>query len=165
VPLPDTPGGVQVPTRVTLHPAPGDATARIQAALDQVGALPLDANGFRGAVRLTAGTYDISDHIEIRASGVVLRGDGQSPSGTVLHATGTARRYNQSDPRQDGLVQLKGSVPSSIHLTGSAAPPRVPGTEHAIIDPYVPVGATTFTASSTAGLSVGDAVIVHRPST
>src|SRR5262249_18790090 len=74
VPLPDTPGGAHVPTRVTLHPEAGDATARIQAALDQVAALPLDANGFRGAVHLTAGTYDISDHIEIRASGVVLRG-------------------------------------------------------------------------------------------
>jgi hypothetical protein len=29
VPLPDTPGGVTVPTRVTLSPQPGDATARI----------------------------------------------------------------------------------------------------------------------------------------
>jgi hypothetical protein len=164
VPLPDTPGGAQVPTRVTLHPAPGDATARIQAALDQVGALPLDANGFRGAVYLTAGTYDISDHIEIRASGVVLRGAGQSTSGTVLYATGTGRRYDANDPLQDGLVQLKGQIPAGVHLLGSGALPKVAGTEHAIVDPYVPVGATTFTAGSTAGLSVGDAVIVHRPS-
>jgi hypothetical protein len=165
VALPDTTGGIHVPTRITLYPAPGDATARIQAALDQVGAMPLDANGFRGAVTLAAGTYDIKDHIEIRASGVVLRGNGISSAPTILRATGTAKRYNASDPRQDGLVQIKGNVPSSIHLTGSAAPPKVAGTEHHIVDSYVPVGATTFTVDGTSGLHVGDTVIVHRPST
>jgi hypothetical protein len=70
-------------------------------------------------VRLTAGSYDLSDHIEIRASGGVLRGDGQSTNGTVLHATGTNRRYDANDPLQDGLVQLKGQIPSGAHLHGS----------------------------------------------
>ena len=40
VPLPGTPGGVTVPVRVTLSPAAGDQTARIQAAIDQVSQLP-----------------------------------------------------------------------------------------------------------------------------
>src|SRR5271155_160035 len=44
-------GGVWIPdvqTKLTLQPDPGspDDTARIQHAVDQVSALPLDANGF-----------------------------------------------------------------------------------------------------------------------
>ena len=39
-------------------------------------ALPLDGNGFRGAVLLTAGNYPILDQLHITASGVVLRGAG-----------------------------------------------------------------------------------------
>ena len=41
-------GGValpDVPTMVTLYPQPGDDCVRIQAAIDQVEAMPLDANG------------------------------------------------------------------------------------------------------------------------
>ncbi|WP_353718446.1 hypothetical protein [Dyadobacter sp. 676] len=37
-----------VPVRVTVPAREGDATARIQAAVDYVGNLPLDANGLRG---------------------------------------------------------------------------------------------------------------------
>lgn len=143
-------GGVvdipDVPVRVTLGPTFGDQTARIQAAIDQVSQIPLDENGFRGAVLLRRGEYPIGDHLEIRASGVVLRGEGddESSGATVLRATGTSQR---------ALVQVKGS--------GSRQ--RVGDTRN-IIDKYVPVGAVTFTVDSTAGLAVGDTVIVHRPS-
>src|SRR6516225_4136618 len=60
VPLPDTAGGVSVPIQASLDPSAGDQTARIQSAIDQVSQLPMDANGFRGAVLLTAGNYPIS---------------------------------------------------------------------------------------------------------
>jgi hypothetical protein len=140
VPLPD------VPVRVTVNPGPGDDGALIQAAIDQVSALPLDANGFRGAVLLTAGEYQIAGHLEIRASGVVLRGEGDSETGTALRATGT-------DPRT--LVQVLGTGNRTL----------VAGTRHNLIDPYVPVGARSFQVGSTAGLRVGDTVVVHRPST
>src|SRR5262249_34900267 len=123
--------------------------ARIQAALDQVASFPVDPDtGYRGVVRLNAGEYRIRDHVEIRASGVILRGAGRSTQGTVLRAVGTARR-------EEGLVQIKGS--------GSLRP--VPGSERQIIDAYVPVGARTFHVASADGLSVNDHIIVHRPST
>ena len=70
----------------------GDDGNSIQTAIDLVSALPLDTNGFRGAVLLRVGEYQIAGHIEIRASGVVLRGEGDSSAGTVLRGTGTEQR-------------------------------------------------------------------------
>jgi hypothetical protein len=81
-------------------PAKGvDAGPIIQAAIDQVSKLPLDANGFRGAVLLAAGLYPIGGQIRITTSGVILRGEGTDVTGTgltgtVLEATGTSRRYD-----------------------------------------------------------------------
>ena len=146
VPLPDTPGGVNVPVRVSLNPTGGDQTATIQAAIDQVSQLPPDANGFRGAVFLHAGVYDVSGSLQIQASGVVLLGEANDPStGAILHATGTAQRM-------------------LLSVSGSGSRQAVAGTTHNLIDKYVPVGAISFRVDSTAGLSVGDTVVVHRPS-
>src|SRR5439155_21211596 len=39
-----------IPVKATVNPIAGDDTANIQAAINSVAALPLDANGFRGAV-------------------------------------------------------------------------------------------------------------------
>jgi hypothetical protein len=171
VPLPGTPGGLDVRTlpRVTLHPTSGDRTVDIQQAIDQVSQFPLQDNGFRGVVWLEAGEYDIADHVEIRTDGVILHGVGRDPNtGTRLLATGTLTRYDtvHQDPLVEGVIQIKGDT-TGIGLRGSAHPRRASGTagqDHAIVDSYVPVGARSFTVASTAGLSVGDPVIVHRPS-
>src|SRR6185503_10416523 len=71
VPLPNTPGGVAAPAKVTLNPgaASVDMTSTIQAAIDSAEAMPLDANGFRGAVKLNAGNYPISGTLHINTSG------------------------------------------------------------------------------------------------
>src|SRR5262249_14915754 len=138
--------GVDVPVQIVLSPGSGDQTAIIQSAINQVSQMPLDANGFRGAVLLTAGEYPMNSHVDIKASGVVLLGEGNDPTfGTRLRATGTSKRI---------LVQVNGS--------GSRS--KVSGTEHNLIDKYVPVGARSFRVDSTANLHVGDTVIVHRPS-
>ena len=87
-------GGVGIPTvhvRETAWPVAGDNTANVQAAIDRVSALPLDTNGFRGAVLLKAGVYRMAMPIRIAASGVVLRGEGMGDTGTVLVGTGTGR--------------------------------------------------------------------------
>ena len=87
-------GGVAIPTvpvRETIWPVSGDNTANVQAAIDRVSALPLDANGFRGALVLKAGYYRMATPIQIRASGVVLRGEGMGDTGTILIGTGTGR--------------------------------------------------------------------------
>ncbi|HCU52281.1 MAG TPA: hypothetical protein DGG94_21210, partial [Micromonosporaceae bacterium] len=84
-------GGVALPSvavKQTISPGTGDDGARIQAALDAVGALSPDANGLRGAVLLNTGTYEVSGSLTLARSGVVLRGS----EGTVVRATGTGTR-------------------------------------------------------------------------
>src|SRR6516225_7074517 len=68
-------GGVALPTvpvAQTIGPVSGDNTAHIQAAIDAVSAGTPDANGFRGAVLLQAGTYAVSGTLHITTGGVVL---------------------------------------------------------------------------------------------
>ncbi len=65
---------------VNLSPVAGDNRSQIQAAIDQVATMPLNSNGYRGVVQLAAGQYDISDTLEIGASGVILRGVGDGAS-------------------------------------------------------------------------------------
>jgi hypothetical protein len=189
VPLPGTNGSADVPVKVVVKPlAKGvDAGATIQAAIDQVSKLSVDANGFRGAVLLKAGLYPIKGHITISTSGVVLRGEstevpdtsptgtvvtGKGLTGTVLEATGTDKRYDVHLPFGDGVVQIVGAVPGGANGTDphkwnggdDFTQFAVPGTTHDITDNYVPVGAHSFHVDSIAGLKVGDSVIVHRPS-
>ncbi|HXS93013.1 MAG TPA: hypothetical protein VN736_00320 [Candidatus Limnocylindrales bacterium] len=87
-------GGVPIPTapvKETVWPVAGDNTANLQAAIDKVSGLPLDRNGFRGAVLLKMGYYNIATPLNIKASGVVLRGEGNGDTGTILIGTGTGR--------------------------------------------------------------------------
>src|SRR3954451_13289298 len=122
VALPNTTGGVAVPVKQTINPgAVGvDMTSTIQNAINAVSALSLDANGFRGAVLLTAGNYPISGTLNINATGVVLMGVGDSATtGTRLEATGTATRF---------LVSVDGSGSRSTS-----------GSTYNITDSYVPV--------------------------
>lgn len=135
-----------VPLKVTISPVAGDNVANLQNAINQVSAMPLDANGFRGAVLLNPGVYPLSNTITISASGVVLRGSGNATNGTILRATA---------PNQYTLVEITGS--------GSAS--TVSGTTHNITNNYVPVGARSFFVDSASGLSVGDHVFVRRVAT
>ncbi|HEU4903343.1 MAG TPA: pectate lyase, partial [Flavisolibacter sp.] len=80
-----------VPVKVVVPVAKGDATLRIQSALDYVGNLPLDKNGFRGAVLLQKGTYSVAGQLKMMASGVVLRGSGMGANGTLLIGAGKDR--------------------------------------------------------------------------
>ncbi len=135
-----------IPVVLTVQPGAGDDTALVQTAIDQVEAMPLKTDGFRGAVLLKAGEYQISGQLNINASGVVIRGEGDGATGTVLRATGTSQR-------------------TLIRFAGSGSQSTVAGTTHEIVDKYVPVGARSFQVDSTAGLAVGETVIVNRPTT
>jgi hypothetical protein len=140
VPIPD------VPAKVTISPVAGDDGASIQAAINTVKALPLDANGFRGAILLTAGEYQISNSITVNASGIVLRGVGDGSDtniNTILRAAGAGQR-------------------TLVFVTGIDDASKVSGTTHNLTNNYVPVGARSFQLDGTVGLAVGDRVIVRR---
>ena len=144
-------GGValpDVPVVLAIQPqAEDDDTARLQAAIDDVSARALDANGFRGALLLERGKYRIGGTLQIRASGVVLRGEGTDENSTVLIATGKEQRT---------LIEFKGR---------GRRPREIENTRQAIIDDYVPVGTKTFAIADASDFASGDAIIVHRPST
>lgn len=140
-------GGVKLPeveVKIVLEPTDGDDGERIQTAIDELARLPLNEHGFRGAILLKSGQFDIKGSIVIGADGIVLRGEGQDSSGTILYATGDTQR---------SLVEIKG--------TDSRL--EIPGTETNIIDEYVPVGARTFHVENPGPVyKIGDKVIVRR---
>ena len=134
-----------VPAKVKVDSGNGDDTERIQRAIDYVAGLPVHETGFRGAILLEPGEFQVDRTIHVRASGVVLRGSGAGAGGTTIRATGSDRR-------------------TLIRVVGTGA--RVPiGPSRTIVDAYVPVGARRLTLQDTLGLEVGDLVIVTRPST
>lgn len=141
-----------VPTSVTISPVSSDDTAHIQAAIDQVAALPLGPDGYRGAVLLQAGTYDIDSQLEIRASGIVLRGEGRGTGDTIL--LGRNPLTGGTNPNQRPLIRVYGN--GSRTLIGST---------RNMIDKVVPAGSRSFRVDSTSGFAVGDTIRIERPST
>ena len=133
-----------IPVKVIVPVTKGDATGKIQAAIDYVSSLPLDKNGFRGAILLEKGTYVVGGSINIRTSGVVLRGSGCNKEGTTLLATGIDR---------ETLIKIRGVNDRRVEKP-------VP-----LADVYFPVNATTLNFKTKHDFKVGDEIIVNRPST
>lgn len=131
-----------VPVVKTVSPS-ADARRVIQAAIDEVSALPLNKEGFRGAVLLKKGEYKIDSTIFIRASGIVLRGEGDA---TKLVAI---------THKQHTLISVSGTG----NLTAAA------GQRSKITDNYVPVGAFSFNVTQAGNFKPGDAIVLFRPGT
>lgn len=147
-------GGVSIPyvaIKETVWPVPGDNSANIQAAIDRVSALPQDASGFRGAVLLKMGTYDLEKPIYIKASGVVLRGEGMSDIGTIL--VGKIPKEKPNSPFGRSAL---------INIGGASGPTPQEETRQIITDKYVPVGSRSFNIVSAKGFKAGDKVLVRR---
>jgi hypothetical protein len=149
-PIPD------VPVKETIWPVAGDNTSSLQAAIDRVSALPLDASGFRGALLLKMGYYKMANPIVIQASGVVLRGEGMGDTGTILIGTGNPRA-NAPDPR----VFFR-SPPTLVKIAGPAAWVPKEETKQLVTADYVPVGTRSIPVASARGFKPGDTVIVRR---
>ena len=130
-----------VPNKIFVPLQQGDATAVIQGAIDRVSAMPPDADGFRGAVLLDKGTYEIAGELFIRTSGVVLRGAGFDTDGTILLATGNAR---------ETVVSVWGKNDLQ------------PGDTLRITDEYVPLNGRTLTVNDASGLKPGDRIMIRR---
>ena len=140
-----------VPNRETVWPVPGDNSASIQAAIDRVSSLPRDASGFRGAVLLKMGIYELEQPVYIRASGVVLRGEGMSDIGTIL----IGKTPKEKPARPFGRAAL-------VNIGGASGITPLEETKQQITDKYVPVGARSFNVMSAKGFRNGDRIIVRR---
>ena len=142
-------GGVPIPTPPPTIVVPlqeNDAGEAIQTALDLVAAKPPGPDNVRGVVMLQPGTYRVEGQLAINTSGVILRGSGSGEGGTQIIAAGHDRR---------ALIDIHGDGSLQTDETRQVA----------ITGPRVPVGSTTLPVESTQGLRIGDAIVVHRPST
>lgn len=126
---------------VTVPHQKGDNTARIQAAIDYVSTLTPDADGFRGAVQLSPGTFEVAGSLVLHTDGVVLRGAGCFDGGTTLLGTGLDRAT---------LIQLRGKDDRQRSDTVEVA------------DAYVPVNSRSVTVTS-GTFKVGDRILIERP--
>ncbi|MBD1433228.1 pectate lyase [Sphingobacterium sp. DN00404] len=134
----------EVPVKMVVPIQEGDATARIQAAIDYVSQLPVDEKGLRGAVLLQSGEYRLSGSLKLHTSGVVLRGSGFTENGTLLIGEGTTR---------ETLIRIAGK------------PDVVREKKQQVRDAYVPVNARTFHVDNAGDLRTGDRIMITRPST
>jgi len=143
-----------VPVKLTITPVTGDNTANIQNAINTVGAMPMDANGIRGAVLLAPGTYNVSGSITVNFSGVVLRGSGNGTNpatSSIIYGVGDT-------PHQRTLVVIGGG-------TNTKWSGEVSGTQVNITDNFLPVGSKVLTLADVTPFSVGDNIIIVHPST
>ena len=140
---------------VELEHAAGDQTARIQAALDALADGPVDAvTGFRGALRLGAGTWDVSETLVLDASGVVLQGAAGNDA-TVVRA------------RETGVFAEGVASGAPVLLVAGAAAGQSHGPPVRIAAPRgarVPVGSREVPVVDAASFVVGEEVLVqHTP--
>ncbi|MEM7037271.1 MAG: peptidoglycan-binding protein, partial [Bacteroidota bacterium] len=142
-----------VPNVDTISPIPGDNRLHIQSAINAMATLPLDANGHRGALLFTAGTYEFSGTLELDIDGVVLRGvgDGADPnSNTILYSTDTAQI--------DAMVVGNGAIWDRWRDS-------IPGTRRNIMNEVLAMGSSWLELSDTAGYYLGAPVVVVHPAT
>jgi hypothetical protein len=143
-------GGVAIPyvqTKAILWPVPGDNSDRIQKIIDSVSALTPDSYGFRGAIQLKMGMYQLYKPIYIKTSGIVLRGEGMSDIGTILFG---------KTPLETTPTPRRGPRPALVNIAGDSAIKIIEETKQSITDSYVPVGARSFTVTIARDFKSGD---------
>ncbi|MCB1187874.1 hypothetical protein KDL29_11970 [bacterium] len=138
-----------VPAVMELQPGSGDDTRRIQRSLDALAQRKPGSDGFRGCLQLGPGEFRIDGTLRISASGIVVRGSGQGPGGTILRAAGKGQRSLI-------LARPDGKLP---------AYPEIARTRSAVAQDFVPLGARSLRVQDASLYQVGQLVVVQRPST
>ena len=138
-----------IQTALTISPIAGDNTAHIQNAINTVGSREPDANGFRGALLLTAGAYDVYGTIYLNRSGVIVRGAGDDTNGTILKAMGNS-------PNQRTVIIAGGG-------NSTRWQDAVSNTTRNIVTGLVPVGVRSFEVEDVSPFQIGDNIIIYHP--
>ncbi len=133
-----------VTIKVIVPVKTGDATVRIQSAIDYVATLTPNKDGFRGVILLEKGTYEVSGNLRIYTSGIVLRGSGMGEGETTILGKGDIR---------ETLITVAGKNDKVLEAAVK------------IIDTYVPVNSSKVKVEANGHFKVGDKVMLHRPST
>ncbi len=126
--------------------AEGESQSVIQKAIDEVVAMPVNEQGFRGAILLKKGVYYVPGSITIPAGGIVIKGEGSDENGTVIIASGKGQR-------------------TLLKILGSKSSKEIKGTRVRISDTYIPVGSFTFLVEEAKKFQKGDLITILRPGT
>jgi hypothetical protein len=131
----------RVRTVLRVAPTGKDDTALLQAAIDEVSRMPVGEDGFRGALLLEGGLFIVSAPLQVRASGVVVRGWGEP----VTEVWSIVRNRGASIEIGGGMTPQTGAPVRVIRDATS--------------------GATKLVLERVSGFTVGDRIVVQRPST
>lgn len=143
-----------IPVIKVIYPIEGDNTSHIQQAIDSIGTIPLSNTGFRGALLLAPGMYEVGGSIKINYDGIIIRGsgDGDNPkSNTILFAKGNS-------PNQRTVV-IAGGGNKSLWRD------QVRNTKVNITSDSVFTGSKEFEIEDASGYHVGDNIIIFHPCT
>ncbi|PYF72758.1 hypothetical protein [Pedobacter nutrimenti] len=128
----------------TISPNGTDDQKIIQDAIDEVSALNPDASGLRGAILLKKGTWKIPESIFIKTGGIVLRGEGDTESGTKILATGKGQR-------------------SLFKISGSGKPLPIESSRTKLFEDFVPTGSFSVKVENASAFRPGDQIILYYP--
>lgn len=153
-------GGVAIPQIAIfkkISPLIGDAGPRIQKEINLLCDKEINpTTRFRGAILLEKGFYRIDNPLIISCSGIVLRGEGQNPEGTVLLANSEVEAGMISLPngKSEGfsLISVKTPNQAKIDKTSTTR----------ITSKYVAVGSREFSVINANHFKVGQRIVVTR---
>lgn len=163
------PTGTDVPVVKRIGPVSGDNTAHLQAALEEVGAMPLQDNGFRGALLLEPGLYEVAKTVYMERTGVVLRGSSRSADpavGTIIRSTAKAGSEVDGGTECPLWVGAKAGgweAPVKDPSTGKDIPVKDTATN--VTSELVRAGSRRFTVAAIEKFKVGDNIIIWHPCT
>ena len=130
----------------TIEPVASDNLENIQEAINRIAERIPDRNGFRGALLLKKGTYNVNGTIFIRQSGIVVRGEGFGSEGTIIKETAT----KQCDLfRFEGKGRMQSDDKTRVRIS----------------EEFVPVGSKYVELENAGSFKVGDSVLIYRPGT
>ena len=143
----EIPDSSKIKVVATIEPSKDkneDDTERIQKVIDEV--FENAPNNFFKVIKLKAGRYNINKNGISLKSGIILSGEGQGPSGTVLYAF---------DKTRYSVIKVHGM------------PKENDANIHYVTNKYIPAGSdsVTLSASDIANYKVGDLVAFYYPST
>lgn len=150
-------GGVaipSVPVKRMVKPSGKDDTESIQAAINEIVAMPL-VNGFRGTLLLSPGVFTCSTSINLPASGIVLRGSGSGKGGTTIRMTGS---------KHTAIVIGKKTVTNTGEEPNNDKP-LISGATTSVTDAYVPAGTTVLSVADATAFVAGDLISIKKPVT
>ncbi|KAF9150790.1 hypothetical protein BG015_007396 [Linnemannia schmuckeri] len=168
-----------IPIAITLQPSIDpriNDRARIQNAIDYVSSLPLKdvvipdtetTIQARGVVLLQAGIYRIQGSLILNQSGVVLRGEGNGPDGTVLMAMGQFKHdfinlHGLQDPSFQSTPEYLAANIGSRELYPKNSYIILDDEVTQVADEYIPVGTFRLPVKDTSNFKVGGQVMVER---